>query len=89
MKEILEALWNEYFLDKCSVMDTEEERRLMSVAADLHEHVRVLLNKEQEEALERYVDALYKIEVSVAKKAFFKGCEFAVSFLFESGNVKK
>lgn len=85
MKETLEKLWNECFLDECAAIDTDEERKLTKNTAELHEKANALLNKEQEEAVEKYVDALRNIEDLFAKKAFFKGCEFAASFFLEVG----
>lgn len=89
MKETLEKLWNEYLLDECAVIDTDEERNLTKKAAELHEKANALLNKEQQEAIEKYVDALFDIEALFAKNAFCKGCEFAVSFLLEARNLEK
>ena len=83
MKETIEKLWNEYFSEQCAEINTEEERNLTRKAVELHEKVRALLNKEQEDALEKYVDALCDIEALFAKKAFCKGCELAASFLLE------
>jgi len=39
--------------------------------------------------VEKYVDALCDLEALFVKKAFLKGCEFAVSFLLETGSFKK
>ncbi|MBQ8717007.1 MAG: hypothetical protein IJY43_04055 [Clostridia bacterium] len=89
MKETLEKLWNEYLLDECAAINTNEERTLMKQTVELHEKVNALLNKEQEEAVEKYVDALCDMEALFVKKAFFKGCEFAVSFLLEVGRLEK
>ncbi|MBO5354439.1 MAG: hypothetical protein J6B09_00045 [Clostridia bacterium] len=89
MKETLEKLWNEYLLDECAAINTNEERTLMKKTVELHEKVNALLNKEQEEAVEKYVDALCDMEALFVKKAFFKGCEFAVSFLLEVGRFEK
>ncbi|MBR2431643.1 MAG: hypothetical protein IKB23_01890 [Clostridia bacterium] len=89
MKETLEKLWNEYLLDECAEMDTDEERKLTRNASELYEKVAELLNREQEDAVEKYVDALCDIEAIFVKKAFFKGCEFAVSFLLETRNLEK
>ena len=89
MKETLEKLWNEYLLDECSAIDTDEERSLTKKTAELHEKANTLLNNAQKDAVEKYVDALCDIEALFAKKAFLKGCEFAVSFLAEAGNFKK
>lgn len=89
MKETLEKLWNEYLLNECAAIDTDEERALTKKTVELHEKVNVLLNKEQEEAVEKYVDALCDIEALFTKKAFFKGCEFAVSFLLEAGRFEE
>ncbi len=84
MKETLEKLWNEYLWEKCSEIDTDEERRLTKYAAELHEKASASLSKDQEAAVEKYVDALCDIQELFVKKAFFKGCEFAVSFLLNS-----
>ena len=86
MKETLEKLWNEYHSDKCASINTDEKRRLTKRTVKLHEKASVLLNKEQESAVEEYVDALCDIEALFIKKAFFKGCEFVVSFLLETKN---
>ena len=89
MKETLEKLWHEYLLDDCAIIDTDEEQELTKKAAELHEKASASLNKEQKENIEKFIDTLHEIETLFAKKAFFKGCEFAVSFLLEAGNLKK
>ena len=89
MKETLEKLWNEYLLDECAVIDSDEERNLTQKTAELHEKANALLNREQKDAVEKYVDVLCDIEALFVKKAFLKGCEFAVSFLLEAGDLKK
>ncbi len=89
MKETLESLWSEYFSDECAVIDTDEERRLAKKAEELYEKADALLDKKQEAALEEYVAALCDIEALFVKKAFFKGCEFAVSFLLETRSFGK
>ena len=55
MNDTMERMWNEYFLEKCSIMDTEEERRLANMAAQMHKKTMVLLNAEQAESVEEYV----------------------------------
>ena len=89
MKLTLEKLWDEYFSDKCSLIDTPEERELTKIAAELHEKANAELNKEQQAVVEKYIDALCDIESVFIKKAFLKGCEFATSFFFEAGNFVK
>ncbi len=89
MKETLEKLWNEYLWDKCAAIDTDEERKLTKKTVELQEKANALLNKEQKEAVEKYVDLLCDVDALFVKKAFFKGCEFAVSFLLQSGNLGK
>ena len=86
MKITLEKLWNEYLLEQCSAMNTDEERELTKKAVELHGEVTDLLTAEQQHAVEAYVDALCEINALFAKKAFLKGCEFAVSFLLEARN---
>ena len=89
MKKTLERLWNEYLLDECAAIDTDEERNLTKEALELHEKANAFLNRDQKDAVEKYVDVLCDIEALFAKKAFIKGCEFAVSFLLEAGNFQK
>ena len=89
MKKTLEKLWDDYLLDECSVTYTEEERKLMKKAVELQEKASSLLNKEQENAVEKYVDALCDIEAIFAKKAFVKGCKFAVLFLLETIDLER
>ena len=89
MKLTLEKLWNEYFSEECSLIDTPEERELTKNAAALHEKANAELSKEQQEIVEKYFDALCDIESIFIKKAFLKGCEFATSFFFEMGNFGK
>ena len=85
MKETLERLWSEYLEEECAALDTEEERELSKKAVQTHEEANELLTEEQKDAVEKYVDALCEVQSFFAKKAFFKGCEFSVSFLFEVG----
>lgn len=89
MKKTLERLWNDYLSDECAAIDTDEERALTRKTVELHEKANALLNQEQEDAVGKYVDALCTMDSFLVKKAFFKGCEFAVSFLLEAGNLPK
>ena len=89
MKKTLEKLWNEYLLDECAPIDTAEERRLTKKTAELYEKASALLSKEQKNAVQKYVDALCDAESLFTRKAFLKGCEFSVSFLLETVNLKK
>ena len=89
MKSKLEKLWDEYLSDECAVIDTDEERRLTKKAAELHGKANAMLDNEQKDAVEKFVEALCDTEAKFIKKAFFKGCEFATSFLLESGNLGK
>lgn len=86
MKKTLEKLWNEYLFEECSVIDTEEEKALLKKAAELHHKANELLTSEQIAAVEKHIEALYKMQDFFAKKAFFKGCQLAVSFIFEAVN---
>ena len=89
MKKTLEKLWNDYLLDECAVIGTDEERTLVKKTSELHEKLNGLLSRNQKEAVEEYVDALLDVEALLAKKAFFRGCEFTASFFLEAGNFKK
>ena len=88
MQETLEKLWFEYLIEKCAVIDTDEERKLTQEVAELHEKANALMNYEQQMAVEKYIDALGDLESLFAKKAFCRGCEFGVSFLLETRNLK-
>ena len=89
MKKTLEKLWNEYLSSECAVIDTDEERMLTKKAAELHERLDVLLDNEQRAAVEKIIDALCDVNAIFTKKAFLKGCEFAVCFLLEAGELGK
>ena len=89
MKETLEKLWNDYLLNECAAMNTEEERALTRKAVTLRKKATASLSAEQKEAVDAYVNVLYCMESLFVKKAFFAGCEFSVSFLLEAGNLKK
>ena len=86
MIKTLEKLWNEYFAEECAVADSNEERELIKKAAEMHKSVSKSLTEEQNKIFEQYIDALYESQSFFAKKAFFKGCEFSVSFLLEAKN---
>ena len=89
MKNTLEKLWSEYLSSECAVIDTDDERMLTRRAAELHKKANELLSKEQNDAVEEFVDALFDVNAIFTKKAFLKGCEFAVGFLLESGGFGK
>ena len=84
MRDMLENLWNEYFAEECAVIETVEEKEYAKNAIELHKAADELLTKEQSEAVEKYIDELLKIQNSLIRKAFFKGCKLAVSLLFEA-----
>lgn len=88
MKEIIEKLWNEYFSDECAVINTEEEKELIQESIKLHQIENEMLTPNQIEVLERHIEVVYEIQGLFIKKAFFKGCEFAISLLLEMGNLK-
>ena len=84
MKKTTEKLWNDYLSDECSRIDTEEERNLLEASAKRYEKLTSLLTKEASELLEAYTDTIFEMNSILAKRAFSKGCEFAVSFLIEA-----
>ena len=81
MEEILEKLWNDYLSDECAAINTEKERKLTESTALLCDNLQVLLNSDQKEALEKYIDSLSDINCIFAKKAFITGCKFTANFL--------
>ena len=83
MRTTIEKLWNEHFFEECSVIETEEERMLIRKADGLHKKINEMLTKEQREDVEQYIGLLYEMQSNHTKKSFFKGCKFAMSFIFE------
>ena len=81
MNKILNDLWDEYMAERCAMISTEDERMLIKKAARLHERVSDLLDEKQRAVLEEYIEALYDTNALLSKKAFFKGCEFGISFI--------
>ena len=84
MKEILDGLWKEYYSEKCAAIETEEERRLARNVTEARSLSEELLMKDQAEAFDAYSGALYRMQDCFLKKAFFMGCEFAISLVFGS-----
>lgn len=76
MRETVEKLWNEYFLEECARIESAEERALEKRAALLHERANELLTVD---AIEKYAEALYAVQRRLVKKAFFKGCKCAAA----------
>ena len=83
MKSDVEGLWSDYLSDECARIDTDEERRLVKGIVTLHDAVNGVLDDRQRDLVDRYVDELLSVQAAFAKKAFFKGCEFATSFMCE------
>lgn len=63
-------------MDECCTIDTEEERKLTEITVELHQGANNLLNKDQQDAVKKYVDALCDLEALFVKKAFMKGRKF-------------
>lgn len=89
MRATLEKLWSEYFAEECAAIDTEEERALAKKAIDLGRAVNESLTKEQLDAVEKHIEALCELQEVFVRKAFYKGCRFASSFLFETALFRK
>ncbi len=89
MKDLLEKIWNEYFCELCSEIENKKERALLKNVCEMHEALNKLLTKEQNEVLDKYVEAIYENQAHFIKKAFFRRSEFTTSFIFEVRNVTK
>ena len=88
MKKTLEKLWNEYFAEKLSEIETDKERELIKQASKFHEEINLILSEKQRESLEKYIESLYEIQNNFVKKVFSKGCEFGASFILEVANFE-
>lgn len=51
----------------------------------MYQKANELLTKEQSDALEKCIEALYETQSFCVKKAFFKGVKLAIAFFFEAG----
>lgn len=85
MKQSLEKLWNEYFSAECTAIETEEERKMVHKIAHIHEETNAQLTKEQIDAVDALIEAIYDMQSCTIRKSFFIGCEFAVTFLSQIG----
>ena len=87
--KMIEKLWNEYFAEVCSVIETNEEKTMTKRLIELHKLVNESLTKEQNEAVENHLEALLEMQSLLIKKSFFKGCEFATEFLLKTTSFGK
>ena len=87
MKPTLEKLWDEYFSEECGVIETEEEKELVHLAALAHKSANEMLTREQRERVDKFVDLLNEMHGISLRQAFCKGCEFTAAFLSETGRV--
>lgn len=81
---MLSKLWEEYFAEECARIDTKEEKALMRTVTETQNAANELLTKEGKDAVQAHIEALYELHSRFVKKAFFKGCEFAVSFFLKA-----
>ena len=84
MNPILESLWNEYLINEWAEQVTDEEKELMEKAEELRKEAYALLNEEQRNAVEAYVDCMLERGDITTERAFMTGCKFTVSFLSEA-----
>ena len=89
MNNILEKLWSEYFCEDCSAINSEEEKAIAKILAQTRNEIENLPINEFRESIENYIAFMYKAQSLALKKAFFKGCEFAISFLVEVSSLTK
>ena len=68
MDLLTEKLWNEYFAEECSRLDTNEERELIKKAGKLHELMNETLSIEHRETMEEYIETSYAIQRLFTKK---------------------
>ena len=62
MNETLDTLWTEYFSEVCATIETEEERELARNVTAMRQAVNALASEEQIEAIQKYTDALAKMQ---------------------------
>ena len=84
MMQIFDKIWEEYFFEECTRIETSEEKEIIRKTAELHEKVDALLTKEESEAMQEYVDCIYDSAETFYKKAFMKGVRLAISLFLEA-----
>ena len=84
MNHTIDTLWTEYFSEVCATIETEEERELARNVTAMRQAVNALVSEEQSEAIQKYTDALAKMQSAFLKKAFWKGCALATSLFLEA-----
>lgn len=87
MKLTLEKLWDEYFSEECVMLDTDEEKELVSLTAEAHKSINESLTEEDAERVEKLLDLLNEMHGLSLRRAFCKGCEFTAAFLSETGRI--
>ena len=80
---MLKRLWDEYFADEDAVIKSDEEKEILGRILEMQDALIKIITNEQNEAVERYVDALLELQCVALRKAFIKGCRFSVSFLMD------
>ena len=84
MTQLFDKIWQEYFFEECTRIETGEEKEIIRKTSELHEKVDSLLTKEESETMQEYVDCIYDGEESFYKKAFLKGVRLALSLFLEA-----
>lgn len=87
--EKLTELWRDYFSEDCAVISTEKERELSAKLSSARKRLCEILTKEQEFAVEGYIEAFHGLSSSLAEKAFIQGCKFTASFLLDTLDFKQ
>ena len=65
------------------------KKAIAKILAEARDKVEDLPISEHLETIENYIAILHKSHTLSTKKAFFKGCEFAISFLSEARSSAK
>lgn len=83
MREYLESLWFDYFIE----FPMEYSKKEKYIIKNWKEHeiaFRSVLNKEQIKLLEEYDKSLSEVNGISEKNAFLKGIIFATKFIFQA-----
>lgn len=83
MKGIINRLWNEYYMEKCSEIGIEERTSVRRVS-ELHGKLNEELSAEQRKSMEKLIECIYESEAYFRRKAFIMGCELGASFVAEA-----
>ena len=89
MSKLLKKIWRECIIEECSILETKEEKELSKIVIRARDAMDLILNEKEKEAVDLYVDNIYKMQTIYAERAFLKGCETIFKLFVEAFTMKE